>query len=85
MLPQTRWISSSRAHERAAERVGGGQERLARAQQIPLLRQPDQLRAVGGSGAHQALRGLEVPLYIVAGIELYDRRPQVLPLSSILG
>ena len=46
---------------RAVERLGPGQQLLAAGQQVPLLRQRDQLGAVGGRGAHQALGGRQVP------------------------
>ena len=67
MLPASRWMPSSRAQPRAAveagavERLGPGQQLLPAGQQVPLLRQRDQLGAVGGGGAHQALGRGEVP------------------------
>ena len=44
----------------AVERLGAGQQLLAAGQQVPLLRQRDELGAVGRGGPHQALGGVEV-------------------------
>ena len=77
MLPASRWMPSSRAQPRAAvearavERLGPGQQLLAAGQQVPLLRQRDQLGAVGGGGAHQPLGRGEVPGLVAVRVELY--------------
>ena len=77
MLPASRWMPSSRAQPRAAveagavERLGAGQQLLARGQQVPLLRQRDQLGAVGRGGAHQPLGRGEVAGLVAVRVELY--------------
>ena len=55
MLPASRWTPSSRAQPRAAlerraavELLGARRELVGAAEQVPLLRQRDQLGAVGG-------------------------------------
>ena len=78
MLPASRWMPSSRAQARAAlearavERLGTGQQLGAGGEQVPLLRQRDQLGAVGRRRAHQALGRGEVPGFVVGRVELYD-------------
>ena len=77
-LPASRWMPSSRAQPRAAlearavERLGPGEQLLAAGEQVPLLRQRDQLGAVGGGSPHQPLGGFEVPCLLAGGVELYD-------------
>ena len=63
MLPASRWMPSSRAHERGGGRasgrrelLGAGVELVRRAEQVPLLGQRDELGAVRGRGGDQALR-----------------------------
>ena len=68
---------------RAVERLGPGEQLLAAGQQVPLLRQRDQLGAVGRRGADQPLGGGEVPRLVVGRVELYRGCPQVF-LSSPL-
>ena len=64
MLPASRWMPRSRAQPRAALRLGPSSgsapatQLLAAGEQVPLLRQRDQLGAVGGRGADQALGGV---------------------------
>ena len=66
MLPASRWIPSSRAHEAAAVSVGPPSgsapvvKRLGVAEHVPLLGQSDQLGTVGRRLAHEALGCLEV-------------------------
>jgi hypothetical protein len=51
-----------RAEAGAVERLGAGDQRLAAGEQVPLLRQGDELGAVGGGLADEALgrpRGFE--------------------------
>ena len=55
----------------AVERLGAGDELLAAGQQVPLLRQRDQLGAVGGGRAHQALGRGQVPGLVAVRVELY--------------
>ena len=82
MLPASRWMPSSAAHPRAAreagavERLGAGDQRLAAGQQVPLLRQGDELGAVGGGRADEALGHREVSRLLVGGVELYRGYPQ---------
>ena len=77
MLPASRWMPSSRAQPRAAvearavERLGAGEQLLAAGEQVPLLRQRDELGAVGRRGAHEPLGGVEVPGLVVGRVELY--------------
>ena len=77
MLPATRWMPSSRAQARAAVIVGpsSGSAPASRvagvAEQVPLLGQDDELGAVGGGGAHEALGDLEVAGLVARRVELY--------------
>ena len=68
--------SAGGAEARAVERLGSGEQRLAAGEQIPLLRQGDQLGAVGGRVADQALGRGEVSLLVVGRVELYRGYPQ---------
>jgi hypothetical protein len=54
----------------AVERLGAVEQRLRAAQHGPLLGQADQLGAVGGSLAHQALGYLEVSPLVIGRVEL---------------
>ena len=89
MLPASRWMPSSRAQRagggeaRAVERLGAGRQLLAGGEQVPLLRQGDELGAVGGGGAHQALGGGEVPRLLAGRVELYRRYAHFDPLASL--
>ena len=65
---------------RAVERLGAGEQLLAAGQQVPLLRQRDELGAVGGGGAHQPLGRGEVPGLVAVRVELYRGCAQRLPL-----
>ena len=60
----------------AVERLGAGEQRLAAGEQVPLLRQRDELGAVGGGGADEALGGGEVASLLVGRVELYRGYPQ---------
>ena len=60
-----------------------GRHLLARGEQVPLLRQRDQLGAVGGGGAHQALGGGEVPRLVAVRVELYRRYAHFVSSSSL--
>ena len=66
MLPASRWIPSSRAHEaaaverRAVERLRAIAKRLGVAEHVPLLGQSDQLGPSARRLAHEALGSLEV-------------------------
>ena len=87
MLPASRWMPSSRAQPRAALRLGPssgsapGEQLLAPGQQVPLLRQGDELGAVGGGGADQALGRGEVPGLVGGRVELYRGCPQRFPFD----
>ena len=63
--------AAGRAQAGAVERLGPGEQLLAAGQQVPLLRQRDQLGAVGGGGAHQALGRGQVPGLVPVRVELY--------------
>ena len=84
-LPATRWMPSSRAQPAAALSAGPssgsarGADRLGRAQHGPLLRQDDQLGAVGGGAAHEALGNLQVAVVFVGGVELYGGGAHIFP------
>ena len=52
------------------ERLGARDQLLAGGEQIPLLRQGDELGAVGGGGADQTLGGAEVAGLVGGRIEL---------------
>jgi hypothetical protein len=56
---------------RPIEWLGRGGERLRRPESRPLLGQDDEFSSVGGRGAHQPLRDLEVAVVLVRGVELY--------------
>ena len=87
MLPASRWMPSSRAHSRAraeagaVERLGAGEQRLSAGEQVPLLRQGDELGAVGGGLADEALGRREVSRLVVGRVELYRGYPQVFPFD----
>ena len=76
-LPATRKIPSSRAQRHAAVSAGpssGSAEersRIGRAKDRPLLREDDELGAVGRGGAHEAPGNLQVAVILVRGVELY--------------
>ena len=61
MLPASRWMPSvtrpaaGGGEAGAVERLGAGHQLLPAGQQVPLLRQRDELGAVGGGGADQRL------------------------------
>jgi hypothetical protein len=81
MLPASRWTPSSRVQARAAARLGpssGSAPRdvLAAAEQVPLLRQGDQLGAVGGGGPHEPLGDREIPGLVPGRVELHRRYAQ---------
>ena len=80
-MPSSRAQARAAVEARAVERLGAGEQLLAAGEQVPLLRQRDQLGAVGGGGAHEALGGLEVPGLVVGRVELYRRCAQAF-LSS---
>ena len=67
---------AGRAEAGAVERLGAGDQRLAAGQQVPLLRQGDELGAVGGGLADEALGHREVSRLLVGGVELYRGYPQ---------
>ncbi len=54
----------------SVERLGGRRDILGRADEAPLLRQGDELGAVGRRCAHEALGGGEVGLLVVGRVEL---------------
>ena len=65
----------------AVERLGAGEQPLAAGQQVPLLRQGDELGAVGGGVADEALGRGEVPSLLVGRVELYRGYPQRFPFD----
>jgi hypothetical protein len=65
--------AASGGEARAVERLGAGQQLLALGQQVPLLRQGDQLGAVGRRRAHQPLGRGQVAGLLTVRVELYDR------------
>ena len=75
MLPASRATrpAASGAQRRAVERLGPGQKLLSRGQQVPLLRQGDQIGAVGSGRAHKPLRNLQVAGLVIVRVELYGR------------
>ena len=60
-----------RGQARAVERLGLGEQPLAAGEEVPLLRQGDEVRAVGRRGADETLGGGDVPGPVVARIQLY--------------
>ena len=63
--------AAGRGQARAVERLGLGEELLAAGEQVPLLRQGDEVRAVGRRGPDETLGGVDVPGPVVGRIELY--------------
>ncbi len=58
------------------KRLGAGDQPLAAGKQVPLLRQGDELGAVGGGLADEALGRGEVARLLIGGVELYRGYPQ---------
>jgi hypothetical protein len=63
--------------DRAIERLGAGGEVLTRGEQAPLLREDDELGAVGGGGTNEPLGGREVRIDVPRCVQLYRSRSDV--------
>ncbi len=74
---------ADRGERWAVDRFGGRPQRLAVTKDGPLLRQDDELGAVGGRRAHEPLGGFDVAVAVRGRVELHRRRADLMPVSLL--